>query len=61
MDYAKVPPDIKISQVRPLEFLVLFFGQVCHGALEFRDDHPRRQGAGRKDAQFRLAGLVGVS
>ena len=26
MDYAKVPPDVKMSQVRALQLLVLFFG-----------------------------------
>lgn len=49
MNDAEITADIRIPQVRALEFFVLFVRQVCHGALKLGDDSPNGKIACRQD------------
>ena len=58
---AKVAANVRIPEIRALEFLVLLIGEVGHRALELGDDGAGLEISGGENAQFRLASTVGVA
>jgi len=49
MNDTEIPADIRVSEVRPLQFLILLLCQVRHGTLELGNDATRGEIAGSKD------------
>lgn len=64
MDDAEVATDadtLCLADICTLELLVLFLGEIGHGALELGDDHAGDEWTRGKDAKLGLASVVRIT